>query len=512
MEIVNNKALLLTLKNPGRVLTVIPKSKELPNNQVLVHWGLEEAQVLKNLGIKNVPSPILNNYTWPGIHTPFEHQRTTSSFLTLHKRAFIFSDPGTGKTNSVIWAADYLMSAGKINRCLIVCPLSIMDAAWKGDLGKTAMHRTCDIAYGSRDTRQKVINSDTEFVIINYDGLPIVEEDILNAGFDLVVVDECTAYQNANTTRWKLLNRIVRPNTWLWMMTGTPAAKSPDQAFGLAKLINPVKVPRFYGAFRDKVMYKTTQYKWANRPEAAQIVHEALQPAIRYTKDECLDLPDMTYVVRDVALTPPQKKYYDVIKKDLYAQMASEPVTAVNAAVGLNKLLQISSGCVYSDNGKTIEFDISNRYKVLTEIIDETPRKVLIFVPFTHTIDLLETKLLADKYTTEVIKGSVSAGKRADIFKRFQTQPDPRILLIQPQSAAHGVTLVEADTIVWWGPTASLEVYTQANARAHRAGQKFPVTVYRLQGSPAEKHLYKMLDKRNVDHNLIVDLYKDVLQ
>jgi len=511
MQIIENKALLLNVRNPGRITTVIPKSKDMGDGKVLVHWNLEEAQVLKNLQIKDVPSPILGKYNWPGRYKPFEHQKDTASFLTLHRRAFCLNEQGTGKTGSAIWAADYLMKIGKIKRVLIVCPLSIMDSAWRGDLFNFAMHRTADIAYGAKDKRVKIINGGAEFIIINYDGLNIVEEEIKKGGFDLIIVDEANAYKNAQTTRWKTLNRILTPDTWLWMMTGTPAAQSPVDAYGLAKLVNPKNVPTFFTAFKDMVMTKVTTFKWVVRPNADKVVFEALQPAIRYTKEECLDLPEMTYVVRDVELTPQQKKYYEALRKQLVVQTTGEQITAVNAAVGLNKLLQISCGAVYADSGETLHFDISNRYKVLREVVDETRQKVLIFVPFKHTIELLREKLTADGFATDVISGEVSAGKRADIFRRFQTQPDPRILIIQPQAAAHGVTLTAADTIVWWGPTSSLETYAQANARAHRAGQRHPVTVVKLQGSNAEKHVYRMLDNRITENGKLIDLYKTLL-
>ena len=115
----------------------------------------------------------------------------------------------------------------------------------------------------------------------------------------------------------------------------------------------------------------------------------------------------------------------------------------------MNKLLQISSGAVYTDEGDALEFDISHRYKVLREVIDESSKKVLVFVPFKHAIDLITDKLNKDGIRTEYIRGDVSAPKRTDIFKRFQTQDDIRVLVIQPQSAAHGVTLTAANTVVW---------------------------------------------------------------
>jgi len=510
MQIINGKALLLKLRNPKRVTNSIRKSKLVRDNEVVVNWGMDEVQTLRDMNI-DVPSPITGRYDWPGRYKPYDHQKKTAEFLTLNRKAFCFNEQGTGKTASAIWAADFLMKQGVIRRALIICPLSIMDSAWRDDLFEVAMHRTVDVAHGAAAKRKKIIDNGAEFVVINYDGVEIVEENIRNGGFDLIIVDEATHYKNAQSKRWKCLNRIVDENTWLWMMTGTPAAQSPLDAYGIAKLVNPASVPRFFGSFRDQVMVKITQFKWAPKETATQTVYNALQPAIRYTKEQCLDLPDMTYVKRFVELTRQQKKYYKLLKDRLVMEAAGEEITAANAAVAMNKLLQISTGAIYADSGETLEFDIKNRYNVLKEVIDESSQKVLVFVPFKHTIDILVEKLRKDGHSTEVIRGDVPATKRTEIFKRFQDTPDPKILVIQPQSAAHGVTLTAANTVVWWGPTSSLETYAQANARVHRSGQKHPCTVVQLQGSAIEKRVYALLDNRIDVHTKMIDLYKEIL-
>jgi SNF2 family DNA or RNA helicase len=210
-------------------------------------------------------------------------------------------------------------------------------------------------------------------------------------------------------------------------------------------------------------------------------------------------------------MTTQQKKYYETLRKRMVMEVAGEEVTAANAAINLNKLLQISAGAIYTDDGDTVQFDIKNRYQALKEVIDESSQKVLVFVPFKHTIDMLVDKLTSDGVTSEVIRGDVSAPKRTEIFDRFQSTPDPKVLVIQPQSAAHGVTLTAANTIVWWGPTSSLETYAQANARIHRSGQKHKCTVIQLAGSNAEKRIYRMLDERINVHTQMIQLYKEVL-
>jgi SNF2 family DNA or RNA helicase len=481
------------------------------DKDVAVHWGLDEAKTLRNMDIK-APSPIEGRYKWTGKYEPFAHQKKTAGFLTMNRKSFCFNEQGTGKTASAIWAADYLMKQGKINRVLVICPLSIMDSAWRADLFTFAMHRTVDVAHGAKEKRRKIIEGGADFVIINYDGVEIVQDVIAAGGFDCIIIDEATHYKNPQTKRWKTLNKLVTPDTWLWLMTGTPAAQSPVDAYGLAKLVNPHGVPKFAGAFRDRVMVKITQFKWVPKDTATDVVFKALQPAIRFTKEECLDLPPMVYVKRQVELTRQQKKYYKQLKDKLLVQTSGEDVTAVNAAVAMNKLLQISAGAVYTDTGEALEFDITHRYRVLREVIDESSKKILVFVPFKHVIDILTNKLRADGITTDVIRGDVPAKKRTEIFKQFQETDDPKVLVIQPQAAAHGVTLTAANTVVWWGPTSSLETYAQANARVHRSGQTHKCTVVQLQGSFAEKRVYHLLDGRIDVHTKMIDLYNEILE
>ncbi len=134
-------------------------------------------------------------------------------------------------------------------------------------------------------------------------------------------------------------------------MTGTPAAQSPVDAYGIAKLVNPDVVPKFYSSFRDMVMTKITNFKWVAKETANDTVHRVLQPAIRFTKEECLDLPAMVYVKRKVELTRQQLKYYQMLKKRLVMTISGSEVSAANAAVAMNKLLQISAGGVYTDDG-----------------------------------------------------------------------------------------------------------------------------------------------------------------
>jgi len=387
-----------------------------------------------------------------------------------------------------------------------------MQSAWQADLFKFAVHRKVAVAYGDRLKRRAIIESDADFVIINYDGVEIVADAIANGGFDLIIIDEANAYKTVTTQRWKTLNKLITEDTWLWMMTGTPAAQSPTDAFGLAKMCVPGNVPRFFGAFRDKTMVNITKFKWIPRPDASDVVFKALQPAIRFTKEDCLDLPEVTHVFRDAPLTPQQDKYYKLLKKEMLMHADGEEISTVNAAVNLNKLLQISGGAVYTDSGSVVEFDVTNRLRVITEVIEESSNKVLVFVPFTHTIELLSAHLRGAGIVCDIINGNVPVSKRTEIFKRFQETEYPKVLLIQPQAAAHGVTLTAADTIIWYSPVTSIETYLQANARIDRQGQKNTMTIVHIKGSPVEAKLYAMLQTKLEVHDKLIDLYNNEVE
>jgi SNF2 family DNA or RNA helicase len=303
--------------------------------------------------------------------------------------------------------------------------------------------------------------------------------------------------------------KLLSIDTKLWMLTGTPASQSPLDAYGLAKLVCPNRIPKFRNAWRDKVMYQISRFKWIPRPTAKDEVYKALNPAIRFSKDECLDLPDVMYQTRDIPMTAQAARYYKQLKDQMLIETSGEQISAVNAAAGLNKLLQISGGAVYTDTKEVVEFDIKPRLNALLEVMEETEHKVLLFVPYKHTIDFVAKFLTANNITNEIIRGDVSATERANIINRFQSSDEPKVLVIQPQSASHGVTLTRANVVVFWSPVMSVEVYLQCIARMDRVGQVNKMTVVHLQGSDVEKRMYAMLRGKVDQHTKLVDLYRE---
>jgi SNF2 family DNA or RNA helicase len=503
------QALALKLDHPERVLECIPTAKRATvqgYDLTLVPHKADEVRILRNLGIK-APAPILHYYDWPGNFTPYLHQRQTSAFLTMNNRALVLNEIGTGKTHSALWAADYLMKQGLVGKVLIISPLSTLERVWGDAIYKEFPHRTGAVLHGTAKRRMKRLKSDADFYVINHDGFSIISDECLGM-FDVVIIDEVAVYRNPSTTRFRLMRKWLRdnPDTKLWMMTGTPTPNAPTDAWALAQLVGNPYVPRTFSAFRDQVMERFGQYTYLPRPNSIHTVQHVLQPAVRYTRDECFDLPDTVFQTREVALSAEQKRHYDKMMKTFITEADNgEQITAVNEAVKLQKLVQIACGVAYNDLGENVELDCSPRVNAMMEIVEEVGGKVIIFVPLTGTLHMLERKL-SEKWTVGVVNGAVTAAKRNVIFNSFQNGADPKIILAHPATMAHGLTLTAARSIIWYGPINSNEQYTQANGRIERIGKMFTSSVVHIEGTAVERAMYKRLQNRQKLQGLLLDL------
>ena len=503
------QALALKLGNPARVLECIPTAKTMTYNGVelvVTPHKPDEVKVLRNLGIK-APAPILHYYDWPGHYTPYEHQRLTAAFCTMHDKALIFNEIGTGKTQSALWAADYLMSIGAVRKVLVLSPLSTLERVWGDAIFTQFPHRKFAVLHGTAEKRHKLLNTDVDFYIINHDGFSIIADEAQDM-FDLVIVDEAAVYRNPSTSRFRRFRRFMNenPNARLWLMTGTPTPNAPTDAWALANLVGCPGVPKSFTRFRDSVMEKVGMYKWHPRPGATEMVKELLQPAVRYTRDECFDLPPTVMQTRQVDLTKKQEEFYKKMVKQLVIEMGADPViSAANEAIKMQKLVQIACGVAYDDQGNHVEIDCGPRVKAVREVIGEVGGKVIVFVPLTGTLHFLERELGKD-FTVAVVNGAVSANKRNVIFHAFQNEEEPKVLLAHPATMAHGLTLTAASTVIWYGPVTSNEQYIQANGRIERIGKHHTSNVVHIEATGLERQMYKRLSDKQRMQGLLLDL------
>lgn len=507
------KALALKLSNPAVVLASIATAKALNaqgHNLVVLPHKLDEVRVLRNLGIE-APSPIMHYYNWPGRMTPYDHQKETSAFLTLHTRGLVLNEIGTGKTQSALWAADYLMTIGVVKKVLIISPLSTLERVWGDAIFTGFFHRKVAILHGTAEQRSKLLKTNADFYVVNHDGFAIIAKEAIGM-FDLVIVDEAAVMRNPSTNRFKFFKRWMDLNATvrLWLMTGTPTPNEPTDAWALAKLVGSPFCTSTFTAFKNQVMTKQGMYRWVARPEAIDIVQHILQPSVRYSRDECFDLPDTIYQTRKVPLTPDQQKHYSKMLKSFFIEAAAMKVggaaiTAVNEAVKLQKLVQIACGVAYDDNGNDVQIDCSPRIREVVSLIEQAGEKVIVFVPLTGTLKMLEREL-AKKFTVAVVNGGVSAAKRNIIFQNFQDDVDPQVLLAHPATMAHGLTLTSASTIIWYGPITSNEQYVQANGRVERIGKRHISNVVHIEGTDLEHKMYQRLKNKQTLQGLLLEL------
>ena len=510
------KALALKLRNPQQVLSSIATARPYRYNGtdlVVLPHRLDEVKVLNNLGIK-APSPILYHYDWPGSFTPYDHQKDTAAFLTLNQRGLVLNEIGTGKTQSALWAADYLMRVGKVKKVLIISPLSTLERVWADALFTGFVHRKFSVLHGAAEKRMKMLGKDVDFYIVNHDGFPIISQHCHNM-FDLVIVDEAAVLRNPSTKRFKHFKRWMdnNPTIRLWLMTGTPTPNAPTDAWALAKLMNNPVATKTYTAFRDQVMMQVSQWKYIPRPEALNIVKHILQPAVRYMREECFDLPSTVVQSRSVDLSPEQAKHYKQMLKNFITELAEEhrekgTITAVNEAVKLQKLVQIACGVAYGDNGENIYLNCTPRVNLVRELIEEAGEKVIVFVPLTGTLHMLE-KELAKHWSVAVVNGAVPSSQRNKIFQDFQHSRDPRVLIAHPATMAHGLTLTSASTIIWYGPINQNEQYTQANGRIERIGKRHVSNVIHIEATDLERKMYERLRNKQTLQGLLLDLVKE---
>ena len=509
-------SLLMHVEDPLSVRELIPHSRLIrhPTHNVAVQYTLDAAKLLRNQG-HAVPSPMQLTYRWPGKYQPWSHQREMAEFMTLHRRCFNLSEMGTGKSASVLWAADYLMQTKQVRRVLICSPLSTMHHVWRRDIFDVLMHRVASIVHGSRDARREALEAPADFYILNHDGVSIDDVAAIirkNPEIDLVVVDEGSMFRNSDTRKAKALAKMLRADMRLWWLTATPCPNAPTDAWTQVRMVSPERVPKYFGTFKRQTMMQVSTFKWVPKPDAYNTVYDAMQPAIRFKKSECLDLPPVTFENRQAELTKEQRTAFTDMKRQMQAEAKTVSITAVNAADKINKLRQILCGVVKDPKTDTYHtFPHGPRTAVVLEAIEQASAKVLVIVPFKGIIHALAEEI-GKHHTVAVLNGDVSRTRRDTIIHEFKTTPNPRVLLCHPKVMSHGLNLTEADTLIFYAPIYSNDEAQQVTERFNRAGQTRKMTVIKVAAHPLEWEIYKLLDTRKLTQDSILTLYRTITE
>lgn len=508
----------LVVPADARIDVLMPHAKKMVHEGrefVVVPNKLDEAKVLQNLGY-NVRPPIMVNYQWPG-SSPFDAQRVTSALITMNPRSFVLNGIGTGKTRSWLYAFDYLRIEGRVQRGLVVCPLSTVRQTWAKEVLMVFPHLRVRVLTGDKARRLKLLAEDADIYIINHDGVEVIKDELARrTDINMVCLDEVSIYKEAKSERWKVINKLINgtdmfptPDRFFRVvgMGASPVTKAPTDVYGQVKLVNPSAMPERFTRFRERVMFKVTNFKWCAHKDAIETCFKVMQPSVRFTRDECYDLPPCQIVTREATLTPQQNAIYQKLAQECAAQCATGDIKAINAADQLNKLAQVALGVVYDIQRNVIELPAAPRLAVLDAAVDESASKVIVFTPYKHSLRMI-AEHLKKRFAVDTISGDTGHAQREATFHNFMHAADPQVIVAHPMTMSHGLTLTAASTIIWFGPPTSLEVYEQANGRITRAGQRHAQLIINIAATRLEQRIYDRLEKRAEIQGLLLDMYE----
>lgn len=512
--------LLLPLTETYAPAAAVPGREFLPDDggRIAVPYTPDAVAMTNLLCSTALPGPAFASWKYPGLYSPYMHQRETVDFLTKHRRAFVLSGMGSGKSASALWAAEFLRSIGLVKRVLIFSPLSTLRIVWADEMFKIRPDVQVAVAHGSKEKRQAAINGKAPYVVTNHDSIRLADMDPrkLAGMFDLIIIDEASVFKTWSSggmpTRYKAMKALAHAVPRLWLLTGTPTPNGPLDAWALIKLVNK-SFTMSKSTFQNRTMNQISEYKWVSKIDAKETVAAMMQPAIRFSKEQVMKyLPAKVFTMREVPLSAEQTKVRNDIRKEAVAEHRGKKITAVNAAVLGGKLMQVAGGVVFDELGSAVPLDYAPRYNELLDLIEQADGKVLVFASYTEIVRRLRRDLNKDGHRVEMVYGDTAVGRRTEIFRGFQTDDTVDIIVAHPGTMAHGITLTAATLVVWFTPAPSTELFEQANDRPHRPGQKRTVVVAMICATPEERKRFSQLRKRADEQSGMLDIVNDFLK
>lgn len=435
----------------------------------------------------------------------FQHQSASISFILPRDRTFDTSDPGTGKTRTAIEVYAHRRKNLGAGCALVVAPKSLLRSAWADDFFKFAPQLRTSVA--TAENRAKAFADKADVFITNTDAVKwlVKQPDAFWKRFHegMLIIDESTAFKHHTSQRSKALKKISKNFRYRHAMTGTPNSNIiTDLWHQVLVLDDGQRLGTSFYAFRNntctgvQVGPVATMMRWENRPGIEQVISKLIEDmTIRHKFEDCVDIPEHTMRSINYHLSTKQYSTYQQMEHAAITMVESgETITAVNGAAVMTKLMQIASGYVYDNAGEAQLVD-TGRYELVGDLVDERKNSIVFFL-WEHQRDALAAEFLKRGITYTTLDGSVSSKQREERVKMFQ-QGFYRVILAQPQSAAHGLTLTKGTSTIWASPTYNLEHWLQGNRRIYRAGQtqKTETIVVVAPGTIEERVTQRLQDK-----------------
>ena len=455
---------------------------------------------------------------------PYKHQMTALEKSWSKETYAYFMEMGTGKTKVLIDNMSMLYDKGKIDGALIIAPKGVVKTWYEQELPThLPTHiENVTILWQSHITKKQQekleslfeIETALHILIMNVEALSTEKgvkfaTKFLNSHKVMMAVDESTTIKNPTAKRTKNIINLGKFAKYRRILTGSPVTKNPLDLYTQCEFLDPYLLDfGSYYAFRNRYAEMTTMNV---RGRSIQVVKqfrhlgelsESLQPfSYRVLKEDCLDLPPKTFMKRYVSLTPDQKKIYEQMKKHALAILNGKVTSTMTVLTQLMRLHQITCGHFTADDGTTQAVE-SNRLNELMAILDETEGKAIIWANYQLSVGEIIQRIIKEYGEDSYVHyyGLTSQEERQDNIRKFQNDPKCRFLVGTPQTGGYGITLTQANTVVYYSNGYDLEKRLQSEDRAHRIGQKEKVTYVDLicEDTVDEKIVKALRNKINI--------------
>lgn len=435
---------------------------------------------------------------------------------------------GCGKTLTTIAVAGALYNLGKIDRALVVAPTSVC-SVWPHDLNQFATFPwEARVLLGDKKKRLKALNElenwpfkALRIAVINYESTHRdgIFEALAAYKPDLIVCDESQRIKNPSAAQSKALHKLGDAAPFRMILSGTPVQNNAVDLYSQYRFLDPAVYGANFYAFKNRycIMGGYGQHQIVGYRNMDELVEKEHSVAYRVTKEECLDLPQQTFINRYVQFTDAEQAIYEQLRKSSFLELETgENVTATTILTMYLRLMQLTGGFLTADESTRPKQVNTAKLDALADIVDDyvvdAGKKLVIFARFRAEIAAIENLLRLRKIQYGSIYGDVPMEERGKIVEDFQTNPDTKVFVAQIQTAGLGITLHAASTAVFYSYDYNYANYAQALARIHRIGQHLPVTYIHLvvDGSIDEKILAALENKEDMAKT-VVDSWREVL-
>jgi len=432
---------------------------------------------------------------------PYGHQITALEKSWYKDEYAYFMEMGTGKSKVLVDNIAMLYDKGSINGALIIAPKGVYRNWFSQEipnhLPSHIDHKTVLWTALTSKTKDKEyqqlfkVDYDLHILIMNVEafstkkGLEFATR-FLRCHNTLMAVDESTTIKTPTAKRTKSILVLGKYAKYRRILTGSPVTKSPLDLYTQCGFLNEHLLGfTSYYTFRNRYATMLDRNFGGRRVQIVggykrlEELSTLLKPfSYRVLKEDCLDLPEKTYIEREVELTDEQKQTYSTMKSAALAQLKGKMATAPHVLTQLMRLHQITCGHLKNDDESITEIK-NNRINSLMELLEETEGKVIIWANYVYDIKRI-VAALTKKYGEESVVqyyGAIQAEKRQKYIETFQDpDSDARFFVGNPQTGGYGITLTAANTVVYYSNGYDLEKRLQSEDRAHRIGQKKAVT------------------------------------